>query len=130
MKLISKTSSALFVLIVILLISISYFFKEKEVVISNVKWNCGEKFCNVSEIDNKEPEYLSLNISIRAYKTKEIGMGYGAVGSDLVGEKTIYLNLYPAQISLINESIKFINRNKVELIVVNSWNIRKSENMH
>ncbi len=130
MKRILKKSSAVFVLIVILLMFAFYFFKEKEVVISNIKWNCSESSCDVSfEIENKTSNYLSLNVSIRASKTKEIGMGYGAIGSEIVGEKIISSNMSPAQILVINESLKLAHRSKVELIVVNSWNIKKSENI-
>jgi hypothetical protein len=130
MKRISKTSSAVVGFIVILLIFAFYFFREKEVVISNTKWNCGESSCDVSfKAENKTSSYLSLKVSIRACKTKEIGMGYGAVGSEIVGEKIISLNMSPAQISDINESLKIAHRSNVEFIVVNSWNIKESENM-
>ncbi len=88
----------------ILIFSVAYILHEKnKLSISDIKWDFEKESLNVTFlVRNNTREEVINKLSIRAFKDKRIS---NAIVSDILGEKTITVNLFPGEEKALSENI-------------------------
>ncbi|BCS95454.1 hypothetical protein DSLASN_10860 [Desulfoluna limicola] len=91
-----------------------------DVVVSSTKWVCSNKKCIVNfTVENTTTDYLTIKISLRAYKQESVS-GSDAIVNKIIGERIIETTINPRITQEFQESLNVTSK-RVYLVSVNAW---------
>jgi hypothetical protein len=84
--------------------------------ITNQKWKYENRQCKITfTIKNNEHSGTSRKVKITAFRQRYIG---DATVSDIIGEKTLYIDIKPNEVLDVEETIKLILNKKPTMVTV------------